>query len=83
MTDFKHLVYNLLVEQHNNPNNPHNLVEPCSLVLNGTQRFGFRFVASRNPEKRLVTNNDEKFFFLLFLKTQFSMVFFKIFNHFF
>lgn len=52
VTDFKHVVYNLLVEYHNDPTNVH-LVEPCTLVEHGRGRNGFRFNENCNPEKRL------------------------------
>jgi hypothetical protein len=53
VTDFKHLIYNLLVDWHNNPEGE-NLVEPCTIIDKGTLRHGFKFNEKRNPDKKLV-----------------------------
>lgn len=50
--DFKHIIYNLLVENYNDP--IHNtLVVPIALRQDGEVREGFRFNESKNPEKKL------------------------------
>jgi len=52
LNDFKHVIYNLLVENHNDPRNS-NFVQPCSIKENVGARMGFRFNARQNPEKRI------------------------------
>jgi len=50
--DFKHLIYNLLVENYNHPEKE-TFVQPCTVLDNGEQREGFRFDENDNPEKKL------------------------------
>jgi len=50
--DFKHLIYNLLVENYNHPDKE-TFVQPCTILENGEQREGFRFDENDNPEKKL------------------------------
>jgi hypothetical protein len=52
VSDFKHVIYNLLVDHHNNPELVP-FIEPVQLVLDGDVRTGFRFPELYNPEKRL------------------------------
>lgn len=52
VNDFKHVIYNLLVENHNNPHKS-NFVQPCTLEENGVVRHGFCFNEAENPEKKL------------------------------
>jgi len=52
VSDFKHVIYNLLVDHFNNPELVP-FIEPVSLVLDGEVRTGFRFPESYNPDKRL------------------------------
>ncbi len=57
VVDFKHLVYNLLVEAYNNPEQE-NLVMPISIIDKGnTIKNGFQFNERKNPDKLLVTVN--------------------------
>jgi len=50
VTDFKHVIYNLLVEYHNS-GNP--FVQPCYVVDSGVMRTGFRFNEKEEPEQKL------------------------------
>jgi hypothetical protein len=50
VTDFKRLVYNLLVENFNSGNL---LAHPCQIKHKGVSRNGFRFEEKGNPEKWL------------------------------
>jgi len=52
LQDFKHVLYNLLVEQHNNPS-ASTFLQPCSMEEEGVIRHGFRFNSRQNPEKKL------------------------------
>lgn len=52
VSDFKHVIYNLLVDHHNNPELVP-FIEPVRIVLDGETRTGFRFPEAYNPEKRL------------------------------
>jgi len=53
VVDFKHLIYNLLVESFNNPEQE-TFVIPCTVeVASGVYRDGFQFNESMNPDKRL------------------------------
>jgi len=52
LQDFKHVLYNLLVEQHNNPS-ASTFVQPCTIEEDGVMRQGFRFNSRQNPEKKL------------------------------
>jgi len=53
IVDFKHLIYNLLVESFNNPD-AETFVIPCTVeVSHGVYREGFQFNESMNPDKRL------------------------------
>jgi len=52
VNDFKHVIYNLLVENFNNPQK-HSFVQPCNIEENGVVRTGFCFNENENPEKKL------------------------------
>jgi len=52
VNDFKHVIYNLLVEYHNNPHKS-NFVQTCNIEDNGVMRTGFCFNEAENPEKKL------------------------------
>jgi len=53
IVDFKHLIYNLLVESFNNPDREC-FVIPCAFeIADGIFRDGFQFNESMNPDKRL------------------------------
>jgi len=52
VSDFKHVIYNLLVDHHNNPEMVP-FIEPISMVLDGETRTGFRFPENFSPEKKL------------------------------
>jgi len=52
VSDFKHVIYNLLVDHHNSPELVP-FIEPVQIVLDGEVRSGFRFPEPYNPEKRL------------------------------
>jgi len=52
LQDFKHVLYNLLVENHNNPS-ASTFVQPCTMEEEGVIRQGFRFNSRQNPEKKL------------------------------
>jgi len=52
LQDFKHVLYNLLVEYHNT-GSPNTFVQPCSWEEDGILRQGFRFNSRQNPEKKL------------------------------
>lgn len=49
LNDFKHIVYNLLVENHNDPS--FTLVKPIQIEVKGILRTGFQFSKDKNPEK--------------------------------
>jgi len=52
VNDFKHVIYNLLVENHNSPHKS-NFVQPCTIEESGVMRHGFCFNEAENPEKKL------------------------------
>jgi len=52
VNDFKHVIYNMLVDNHNNPK-IHNFIRPCTVVEGGVMRHGFCFNEEENPDKRL------------------------------
>jgi len=52
LQDFKHVLYNLLVEYHNNPS-ASTFLQPCTMEEDGVIRQGFRFNSRQNPEKKL------------------------------
>jgi len=53
VTDFKHIIYNLLVENHNS-RDQNSFVRPCQLVdYDGEIRTGFCFNEELQPDKRL------------------------------
>jgi len=52
LQDFKHVLYNLLVEYHNNPSSS-TFLQPCTMEEDGIIRHGFRFNSRQNPEKKL------------------------------
>lgn len=52
MSDLKHVIYNLLVDNYNNPS-IHSLVQPYTTKLNGVVRCGFAFNDRCDPDKKL------------------------------
>jgi len=52
VSDFKHVIYNLLVENYNNPTKA-TFCQPCTFVEGGMKRVGFFFNPKENPEKKL------------------------------
>jgi hypothetical protein len=52
LQDFKHVLYNLLAEYHNNPS-ASTFLQPCTMEEDGVIRQGFRFNSRQNPEKKL------------------------------
>jgi hypothetical protein len=52
LTDIKHVIYNLLVDNYNDPIN-NTFVQPFKIKLNNTYRYGFFFNEKENLEKRL------------------------------
>lgn len=50
--DFKHVLYNCLVDNYNSPNKA-TFVQIFSVKQNGVVRHGFKFNEKENPEKRL------------------------------
>lgn len=52
VSDFKHVIYNLLVDHHNNPELVP-FIEPVQILLDGEVRTGFRFPEHYNPDKKL------------------------------
>jgi len=48
--DFKHVIYNELVANHNNESS---LVQPCHVIDNVVLRHGFRFNEKEDPEEKL------------------------------
>lgn len=52
VVDFKHVLYNLLVDNYNRPNSQ-SLVLPVRLEEKGVVRTGFRFAVDQQPEKKL------------------------------
>jgi len=52
VNDFKHLLYNLLADNYNNPE-VNTLVQPFTVVEAGETRTGFRFNPLDNPERKL------------------------------
>jgi len=52
LNDFKHIVYNLLTENFNNPKQM-NLAVPYFVQENGVSRTGFRFNPESNPDKAI------------------------------
>jgi hypothetical protein len=52
VTDFKHVIYNLLVDNHNNPEK-FTFVQPCSIKEKGQTKIGFCFNEKENPDKKL------------------------------
>jgi len=52
LQDFKHVLYNLLAEYHNNPS-ASTFLQPCTMEEDGVARQGFRFNSRQNPEKKL------------------------------
>lgn len=51
LNDFKHVMYNLLAEQYNNPEKSY--VEPIVVQENGVTRYGFRFDRKQKPAEKL------------------------------
>jgi len=51
--NFKHVIYNLLVESYNSNSASHCLVLPCTLNVSGMDRHGFKFNESLDPDKKL------------------------------
>lgn len=52
VSDFKHVIYNLLVDHYNNPKSVP-FIEPIQIVVDAETRTGFRFPENYNPEKKL------------------------------
>jgi len=52
IVDFKHLIYNLLVENFNDAKKC-TFCQPVTVIENGVARDGFRFNESENPDKKL------------------------------
>jgi len=50
--DWKHVIYNLLVENYNSEDKD-TLVQPFEVLINGTLRKGFKFNQKHNPGKKL------------------------------
>jgi len=53
VTDWKHVLYNLLVEHYNAANQESTLVSPVEVVSNGILRHGFSFNPNMQPRKRI------------------------------
>ncbi|PRP79499.1 hypothetical protein PROFUN_12867 [Planoprotostelium fungivorum] len=54
VSDFKHVIYNLLADYHNHPERAATaFVQPLTIEENGQIRHGFMFNQKQNPEKRL------------------------------
>jgi len=51
LSDLKHVIYNLLVQSHNNPS--FKFIEQITIESNGIIRTGFRFNVNENPDKKL------------------------------
>lgn len=49
--NFKHVIYNLLVEHYNSDLPQHCLVSPCTVDVDGQLREGFQFNKNSNPDK--------------------------------
>jgi len=52
VTDFKHVIYNLLVDNHNFPDK-FTFVQPCTIKEKGQTKCGFCFNEKENPDKKL------------------------------
>jgi len=52
VVDFKHLIYNLLVDNYNH-SSEETFVQPISVEVLGVTRYGFRFNEAMNPDKIL------------------------------
>lgn len=52
VSDLKHVVYNLLVDNYNNPE-VNTFVHPITAKMNGVVRHGFAFNERDNPDKKL------------------------------
>lgn len=52
VTDFKHVIYNLLVENHNRLGES-TFVQPCIIEEGGIRRTGFYFNEKENPAKKI------------------------------
>jgi len=52
VNDFKHVIYNMLVDNHNNPK-INSFIRPCTIVEDGVIRTGFCFNEEENPDKKL------------------------------
>jgi len=50
VSDFKHVIYNELVENHNNGAQ---FVRPCRVVTEGGVKFGFQFNEKEDPDSKL------------------------------
>jgi len=51
--NFKHVIYNLLVESYNSNGGPDCLVLPYSVLVDGIPREGFKFNETLDPDKKL------------------------------
>jgi len=52
VVDFKHLIYNLLVDNYNHPKEA-TFVQPIAVEVLGVTRYGFKFNEAENPDKKL------------------------------
>jgi len=55
VVDFKRLIYNLLVENYNNPSTSI-FIKPVSVEVFGVIRYGFKFNEKEDPEKKNFQN---------------------------
>jgi len=53
VSDFKHVIYNLLVDGYNSGNPKNFLVFPCKLEVAGRSKHGFQFNNDMDPDKRI------------------------------
>jgi len=53
VTDFKHVIYNLLVDAYNAGNPSDHLVYPCTVEMSEKVRNGFQFNDNMDPERRI------------------------------
>jgi len=51
--NFKHVIYNLLVDSYNSKNPEQCLVSSCTISIDGVERTGFQFNEKLDPEKKL------------------------------
>eukprot|EP01118_Nematostelium_gracile_P003620 TRINITY_DN1418_c0_g1_i1.p1 TRINITY_DN1418_c0_g1~~TRINITY_DN1418_c0_g1_i1.p1 ORF type:complete len:243 (+),score=45.61 TRINITY_DN1418_c0_g1_i1:68-730(+) len=51
--NFKHVIYNLLVEHYNSKFPDSCLVAPCVIMIDNQRINGFQFLKSQNPDKKI------------------------------